>query len=177
LIKEKRIFNLYDNFFLKKHINSLSKIKGDLEIEIENNIINVLSPSQKEIYIKSLELLKEYIKSTIKSKRIKEKYKNIVDNLSLLYTETSIPIHKYLCLKYDITIVVNDIKKKENNLKTERMFTLLKIEEFEKLLHKFEEIIKSIQQKQKYNSNTLINLNETLSDYIKNKDTFEKNIY
>ena len=51
--KGETYFNLYDDYFLNKHINSLSKNKEDLEIEIENNITNILSPSQKEIYLKS----------------------------------------------------------------------------------------------------------------------------
>lgn len=170
-------YNLYKDFYENTIINSLLKEKQKIEDSIEEFIKKSLSPSQNEIYNDSISLLQDYIKCNIKSKRIKERYKNFVNNMSILYSETSFTLHNYLSLKYNIPIIVNIINKNENKLnKQEKMVKIISIEEFENLVEKFSKIDKSLEQKSKFNMNIIKNINSNLYYYLTNNQEFLKTL-
>jgi hypothetical protein len=170
-------YNLYKDFYENTIINSLLKEKQKIEDSIEEFIKKSLSPSQNEIYNDSISLLQDYIKCNIKSKRIKERYKNFVNNMSILYSETSFTLHNYLSLKYNIPIIVNIINKNENKLnKQEKMVKIISIEEFENLVEKFSKIDKSLEQKSKFNMNIIKNINSNLYYYLTNNQEFLKTV-
>ena len=170
-------YNLYKDFYENTIINSLLKEKQKIEDSIEEFIKKALSPSQNEIYHDSISLLQDYIKCNIKSKRIKERYKNFVNNMSILYSETSFTLHNYLSLKYNIPIIVNIINKNENKLnKQEKMVKIISIEEFENLVEEFSKIDKSLEQKSKFNTNTIKNINSNLYYYLTNNQEFLKTV-
>ena len=170
-------YNLYKDFYENTIINSLLKEKQKIEDSIEEFIKKSLSPSQNEIYDDSISLLQDYIKCNIKSKRIKERYKNFVNNMSILYSETSFTLHNYLSLKYNIPIIVNIINKNENKLnKQEKMVKIISIEEFENLVEEFSKIDKSLEQKSKFNMNIIKNINSNLYYYLTNNQEFLKTV-
>jgi hypothetical protein len=170
-------YNLYKDFYENTIINSLLKEKQKIEDSIEEFIKKALSPSQNEIYHDSISLLQDYIKCNIKSKRIKERYKNFVNNMSILYSETSFTLHNYLSLKYNIPIIVNIINKNENKLnKQEKMVKIISIEEFENLVEEFSKIDKSLEQKSKFNMNIIKNINSNLYYYLTNNQDFLKTV-
>ena len=170
-------YNLYKDFYENTIINSLLKEKQKIEDSIEEFIKKSLSPSQNEIYNDSVSLLQDYIKCNIKSKRIKERYKNFVNNMSILYSETSFTLHNYLSLKYNIPIIVNIINKNENKLnKQEKMVKIISIEEFENLVEEFSKIDKSLEQKSKFNMNIIKNINSNLYYYLTNNQEFLKTV-
>ena len=168
-------YNLYKDFYENTIINSLLKEKQKIEDSIEDFIKKSLSPSQYELYNDSISFLQEYIKCAIKSKRIKERYKNFINNMSILYMETSFPLHNYISLKYNIHIIINDISKGVKILdKQEKMVKILSIEEFEKLIDEFDKINKSCEQKSKFNMNIIKNLNSNLYYYLTDNEEFLK---
>jgi hypothetical protein len=168
-------YNLYKDFYENTIINSLLEEKQKIEDSIEDFIKKSFSSSQNEIYNDSISLLEEYIKCDIKSKRIKERYKNFINNMSILYMETSFPLHNYLSFKHNIHIVINDINKGVKILdKQEKMFKILSIEEFEKSLDEFDKINKSLEQKIKFNTNTVKNISNNLYYYLTDNQEFLK---
>ena len=142
----------------------------------DNFITKTLVDSQKEIYNDSILFFKEYVGCSIKSKRIKERYKGFVNNMSILFSETSLSIHEYLSIKYNIQIVINDTNSKNELNKIEKMIKILHIEEFDNLVHDYDEIIKSIQNNVKFINNTINNLNNNLYSYLTNREDFFKKI-
>ncbi len=170
-------YNLYKDFYENTIINSLLKEKQKIEDSIEDFIKKSLSPSQNEIYNDSISFLKEYTILTIKSKRVKERYKNFINNMSILYLETSFPLHNYLSFKHNIHIVINDINKGVKILnKQEKMVKILLIEEFEKLVDEFNKINKSLEQKSKFNMNIIKNVNSNLYYYLTDNEEFLKTL-
>jgi hypothetical protein len=169
-------YNLYKDLYEHKSINILKDEKQKLEDQIDNYIKKTLLDSQTEIYNDSIEFFKEYIGCSIKSKRIKERYKGFINNMSILFSETSLSIHKYLSIKYNTQIVINDTNSKNELNKTDKMFKVLYIEEFDNLLHDYDENIKSIQNNVKFINNTMNNLNNNLYSYLTNREDFFKKI-
>jgi len=169
-------YNLYKDLYEYKSINLLKDEKQKLEDQIDNFITSTLVDSQKEIYNDSIAFFKEYVECSIKSKRIKERYKGFVNNMSILFSETSLPIHEYLSIKYNIQIVINDTNSKNELDKMVKMFKILCIEEFDNLVHDYDEIIKSIQNNEKFINNTRNNLNNNLYSYLTNREDFFKKI-
>ena len=175
-------YKLYKDFFERESINILEQTKQNIEDSIEEFIKKILSESQIEIYNDSITFLKEYIACHIKSKRIKERYKGFINNMSILYSETSLLLHEYLSFKYNIHIVINDIYNQKSSIqdehskKTEQMYKVLYIEEFDKLVYKYDDTIKSLEQNIKFVNNTIINLNSNLYSYLTDNEDFLKQI-
>jgi len=168
-------YNLYKDFYENGVINLLVKEKQEIEESIDEFIKKILSTSQFEIYNNSIIFLKEYIACNIKSKRIKERYKIFINNMSILYLETSLSLHEYLSFKYNIHIVINDmIKGDKGDNKQEKIYKILYIEEFQKLINKYNEINKSLEQKTKFNTNTIKNINSNLYCYLTDREEFLK---
>jgi hypothetical protein len=177
-------YNLYKDFYQNEVIDSLTKEKEKIEESIDQFIKKTLSNSQFEIYNDSIIFLKEYTTCHIKSKRIKERYKIFINNMSILFLETSLLLHEYLSFKHNIHIVINDMDKgikgikdeesgKEYN-KQEKIYKLLYIEDFQKLVNSYNEINKSLEQKIKFNTNTIKNINSNLYYYLTDHDEFLK---
>lgn len=167
-------YNLYKDFYENEVINLLVKEKQEIEESIDEFIKKILSTSQFEIYNNSIIFLKEYITCNIKSKRIKERYKIFINNMSILYLETSLSLHEYLSFKYNIHIVINDMINgdKHNNNKQEKIYKIIYIEEFQKLINKYNEINKSLEQKTKFNTNSIKNINSNLYCYLTDREEF-----
>lgn len=169
-------YNLYKDLYEHRSLQLLKDEKQKLEDQIDNFIKKTFTDSQNEIYNDSTIFFKEYIGCNIKSKRIKERYKGFINNMSILYSETSLSIHTYLSIKYNIQIVINDTNVKKELNKTDKMFKILHIEEFEKLIDDYDEKIKSIQHNVKFTNNTMNNLNNNLYSYLTNREDFFKKI-
>lgn len=170
-------FELYDNIFKKTELEQMNLDKNKIENDLTTFIQNNLSESQLQIYKECNLFIKEYTMAHIKTKRLNEKYKTIINNLSILYSETAIGIHDFLSIKYNYTIVINNIDSKSNGLYNKFQHALL-IEEYNKMLSDYKNQLEQIQNKQKFYTNTLKNLNNDLYLFLKDKTNFvNKNSY
>ena len=100
--KGKKYFDMYNNIIKKEELHLLSNAKVEIENNIYDFIKNILSDTQLDIFNNSIKFLDEYTHCTIKTKKLKERYKLFMHNLSILYSESKLPVHMYLSLKYNM---------------------------------------------------------------------------
>ncbi len=155
-------FDLFEKLVEKKELKEIQKKIDELNEQINLSIKKVLSESQYELYEISLNYLNEYLSASVKTKRIKDKYKIVINNLSILYNETKLPIHNYLSEKEKTVLRINDIKK--NNNKIEHIEYILS--DFEYKIDKLKELYQKNQSSTKYIQNTINNLKYTQNHFI-----------
>lgn len=154
LIKQTELYKMYDN-------------KATLENTITNFIRNNVTDSQMVIYNNCADFIKEYVNCSIKTKRIKERYNLFINDLSVLYSETSIEFHTYLATKYNLHIVVNIL---DTNEKAKEQFIIL--EQFDDLIKKYKSELELITKKLLFTKNTLKNVKMDLYYYLTDKQNF-----
>ena len=168
-------FELYDNLIKQNELDKMYKNKMEFENILQEFIKNKITDSQMVVYTNCVDFIREYTNCNIKTKRIKERYKIFVNNLSLLYSETSIEFHTYLSIKYNIQIVVNILDTfKSNKLNSKEK--MLVVEEFDSYVEKYKNELQMISKKELFNKNTLKNLNVDLYSFLTDRDVFLKNI-
>jgi hypothetical protein len=159
-------YDLYNRLYNKCELQELEIIKTSIETFFENVVIANLDEKYKQLFNDSVTLLGEYFKSAVKTKKMKEKYKIVVNNLSLIYLETGIELNKYLSEKFSTLIPINNLEG-HVNINTSSQEALINI-----FNDKLEEYIKTkdfIQQKTKYINNTVSNLKQNLYQFVLNK--------
>jgi hypothetical protein len=168
-------FSLYNNLFMKNEITQLRLQKQTLETDIDNFITSLLTPTQLE-YLKNSELfIQEYNSCNVKTKRLKERFKNMINWLSILYSETDIEYHKYLSKRYDLQIVINLIENKEyikGLTNIDRLQRSMSTERFTNYLEKYSEINESIDTNEKFCINTMRNLKLDFYSYLTDRQDF-----
>lgn len=160
----KMYYDLYESIIERKQINALVEEKEKLEVLIEQFIKDYLEESQLDIYKDSVKLINEYISCQIKTKKIKERYKTFIHNLSILKAETGLDIATYLSIKHKHEIMINDIpctSISKHSIQTQMLF--------ETQLESYKTCIDSMDQKEKYVSNTLRNLKNELYLFLTNQ--------
>jgi len=167
-------FSLYNNLFMKDEIEQLLLQKKTLENDIFDYITTLLTPSQLEYYNNSESFIQEYNSCNVKTKRLKERFKTMMNWLSILYSETDIEFHKYLSSRYNLQIVVNMIDSKETKKLTnmEKLQRSISIEQFTNYLTKYSNTNDLIDTKQKFCMNTLKNLKLDFYSYLTDRQNF-----
>jgi hypothetical protein len=168
-------FDLYDDLIDKKNLIELQKTKLQYEKDIDNFLTQSLTDSQNEYLQNSIVFLEKYVNCMIKTKRIKEQFKIMINNMSILFSETNLEIHSYLSIRFDITLVVNIIDSEQKISNFDKLQSSVMIEYFNNHLEKYKTIIESIGKKEKYVMNTLKNLKLDLYNYLIDKENFIKN--
>jgi hypothetical protein len=169
-------FDLYNKLVEKKELKEVEKELIELDQEINKFFQDIFSISQYELYETSLVYLNEYMSASVKTKRIKEKYKVLINNLSILYNETSVPVYFYLSEKYDTVLKINDIKRvpiQINNISYHLSNFQTKIEKYKELKNKFHSSEKYIQNtinNLKYTQNYFIQFNKLPVNFIRNNN-------
>jgi hypothetical protein len=123
----------------------------------------IFTESQLEDWKKVESFAEKYVSSSIKTKRMKERFKTMTHELSLLFAQTNLPLHEYLTTKYNQQFVVNSLGS--NNVSTQAK---LQCELFGDQLEKYKETKELFAQKSKYVSNTVANLKHNLYLYFTN---------
>lgn len=173
----KLYYNIYDNVYLGGKNKDLNDEYELLDTEIRNYIKSILTSSQLEYFDNSEKFIKEYISSNIKTKRLKERFKTMINWLSILNSETSIDINKYFSERYNIQLVVNIVVNKTNRKidKIEKNNRSLNIEKFENYIEKIVKLKDDISKNETYCKNIIKNLKSDLVVYLTDKETFSKN--
>jgi len=168
-------FDLYDDLIDKKNLIELRKTKLQYETDINDLLKQSLTDSQNEYLQKSIVFLEEYVNCMIKTKRIKEQFKIMINNISILFSETNLEIHSYLSIRFNITLVVNIIDSEKKISNFDRLQSSIIVENFNNHLEKYKTINESESKKEKYVTNTLNNLKLDLYNYLTDKQNFIKN--
>jgi hypothetical protein len=169
----KLYYSLFENIFKEKEIINLKNNISFTEKQINEIITHQLSKSQINIYTKCLEMINEYSTCLIKTKKIKEKYKFIIHNLSILFSETSLSIHKFLEVKYSLNLPINSISSNNNcdNINQSKHNNIFIINQFEHNILEYQKYLNLIQQKTKYTLNIKKNLKQDFHDLLMKKST------
>lgn len=168
-------FSLCNNLIMKEEIEELLLQKKTLENDIRDYIISLLTPSQLEYYNNSDLFIQEYNSCNVKTKRLKERFKTMINWLSILYSETDIEFHKYLSDRYNLQIVVNIIVSKDTAKQLtsiEKLQRSISVERFTNYLEKYSETNDLIDTKQKFCTNTLKNLKLDFYSYLTDRQNF-----
>lgn len=170
--KGKMLFDLYEDLIQEHNLNKLQLEKTNIENHISEFINSNFTKSQFEYFNNAIGFLEEYLNCHIKTKRIKERFKMMINDLSILYSETNFEIHTYLSIRFDIPIVVNIMENK--NTHKNPLELALMIEKFSKYLEDYRNAIENLENKKKYVINTLKNLKMDLYYYLTDKQAFLK---
>lgn len=168
----KLYFKLKDEIFERQDVTRSKTEKQTLEEEISDYVNSILTPSQLEYFNNSTNFIKEYIVCNVKTKRLKEKFKMMINWLSILYSETGIEFHKYLSACYDLQLVVNLLENKLELNNMEKLQRSISIERFEEYTNSYIEKINTIEQQEKYCTNIVKNLKSDFYCYLTDKQYF-----
>ena len=164
-------YDLYNTLINQSDIKSYTLQKESTENDIDNIINVTLNTVQKQVYNDALILLYEYNASKLKSKKIKEKYKEIIYLFSKLYNDTHIHIHEYVSHKLDTQIIINYNDNSGSVNKTLSIYNDLLTKNFKEYLDKYILIKQNLTNSLKYLKNTTKHLNNELVSFLKTKET------
>lgn len=156
-IRDKIVYNIDYN-------KSLS-LRNNSEKELLNYVNGILTESQRKLLYDSVLFIEnEYIKCSVKSKKIKERFKILLKVLALFLKETKLPIHEYLTIKYNIQFFIQS-NEKESNFENK----------FNQLLETYKEYYYDTEQKRIYSHNMNRNLYDELCLFLTDKKEFISN--
>lgn len=167
----KLYYDLYDKICLLKDKILLEDNLKLLDLYFDNIHKTILNESNLELFNNTNDYLIEYLNCQIKTKKIKDKYKIVINNLSLIVNELDIPIHNYLSEKYNIPLQINNFKatNKDINVITQSLeFKIIK-EDYLNNIEKYKCLKEDIKNDLKYTKNVKNNLNQLLCDLLLNK--------
>lgn len=159
----KLYFDLYNRLCNECFLKQYTLQKTDIESYFEHVILNICNDKQIELYNESIEILKVYLNCKVKTKKVKSSYNIVINNLSLLFSETGLKIHEFLYKKFDHFIVINNLAGLESSSAFD--FT---VKEFNNKLLEYSEIIDKKNQEFKFITNTTNKLKNELYNYIVN---------
>jgi hypothetical protein len=167
----KKYYDLYNIVINEFEYNSCIQKKTELEHFFEKLQDNMLTDSHKTLLSSSLEHLTDYLNCPVKTKKIKDKFKIIINNISILVIETGLLINEYWSLKYDNYIPINTLKDVLIHDKTLLFLT----DNYKEKLEEYKKVKENIIQTRKYITNVKQHLKQELYEYLTNsKPTIEK---
>lgn len=141
---------LYYSFYRRLHnqanLECIQKDKEELIGNIDYFIKQTLNQDQYALLIQSENELLEYKNAAVKSKKKKEKFNQIINNVSLLVGHTKLSLHTMLSVKYDIHFIINDIQTKDLTSK-------IKQDQFNEMIDKWKKLNELHNQEIKYIKN------------------------
>lgn len=153
-------YKLYEKVVNKNVLLNLEHELNLLDTQIENDILHNLDDHYKNIYLNTIEELKKYIDTKTKTKKIKESFKLIINNITLLITTCNLRLDVFIELKYSHPILINkDIK----------IINIL----FDDKINKYKELIEGIETEKLFIKNTDRYLKLDLLEYL-NKQSKHK---
>jgi hypothetical protein len=182
-------YDLYDKMVNESGIVNLTQAKSEIEMTMNTLHNQILNEQQGNLLSDTIGFLKEYIDCPIKTKKIKEKFKIVVNHFSILNVETDCSISRFFSLLFDFEIPVNLLPNRrkvvidsDENIETEPESTEgvdnLVMREFrnsyEANVARYQQIKTDLVQTRKFINNTKANLKLELYEYLVSR---EKEIY
>lgn len=166
---------LYERLIERKIYNNKRLLRLNTKFTIDNFIKSWLTNAQECRYNDCIKDIEEYMKSKIKTKRIKEKYNKIIYELSILYFETNLKLYEYFTIEYNKDFNVNQYEKKVKNNKNKEDAIIIK--EFENMINEYKKYKEEEENELKYVNNTIDNLkDESIKAYINNINNINNNV-
>lgn len=151
-------YELYNRINNMKTIQTIESDRNSIIIELDEFLTKVLSSEQYNTLIKSEEDLIDYKNAAVKSKKKKEQFNQVINQVSMLVGMTKLSIHKMLSIKYDIQFIINDIQTHDiaNKVKQDHFNTLL--ENWEILNNNYKQEIKAVRNTREFAEIKLVDL-------------------
>lgn len=172
--KGKLYFDLYNKLINKETLRVLLSNKEGIE-KYFNEIHSTLNNEDKKSLEKVYEYIKEYKSANVKTKKLKEKFKVIINNISVIVENNDVKINEFLSLNYDINIPINticNVESKENVKKTIVNLGISRL--YDEYLDDYLKVKNDIDTANKFILNKFNNLNQELYDYLYKKSTDKK---
>jgi hypothetical protein len=155
-------FDWFNRIVNKQTYLMLLEKQKTTEDYIQELFVKYLTSAHLELLKQSVLLIKEYINTTIKNKKIKDTFKTVITNLTSIVNESGINVDEYLSLKYNIPIPIN----RDNDIQIDKM-----IEHFNQIIYKdtileYTNILQQSKDEYKYINKITDNLTNKLNDYI-----------
>lgn len=157
--------NLYDKLILKKEHNLLIEERMNFDNYFQSIHNDYLSESQLNLLDEIQENIKEYVGAPIKTKKLKDKFKIIVNNLSNLVLESELYINEYLSALYKMYIPVNNLGKSQHQMKVNDKGDFISKIYNDKIVE-YKELLEKIDVSTRFIRNTINNLNTELYEHI-----------
>jgi hypothetical protein len=176
LDKGEKYYSLYNIVINESNYKSEIELKQSLEMTFDRIQESILTDSQKGIYTNTLVMFQEYLDCSVKTKKVKDKFKIIINNISILVNETGLPINDYWSLRYDNYIPINTLNDDVKKYTLDRT-SIFVIDEYTNNIIKYSKVIDNIVHCQKYITNVKKHLKQELYEYLTNsKPVIEKQI-
>lgn len=167
-------YNLYNQLVNKEDVIKWNETSNKIENDIDYFIHSNLSETQFKMWENCKETASEYIGCTIKTKRIKEKFKMLVHTLSLLFAETNFSLHQYLTLKHTFTFVINELKREnDKSIKMDKNMQMILSSQFIELLDNYTVAKDKFEQATRYVTNVYRNLQNDMYLFMMNKKSYD----
>lgn len=163
-------YDLYEKVIKENELNDLLAKQTEFETYFENQHKTVLNESQTKLLTDALIYLDEYISCPIKTKKIKEKFKIVVNHFSILVHETECKISEYFSSKLDFNIPINLIPIKNPGEKmisdSSDGYKKMLLDDYNSKVAEYITIKDSIVKSKKYIANVKANLKLELYEYL-----------
>lgn len=168
-------YNIYDKLIMQTDYKKLQLSKNSIEDELQKLHINYLNSSQYDIFLKTEESIKEYNNATIKTKKLKDKFKIIINNISNLVIETGLNINEYIKNYYGLYIPINIPIKQNIEVIDDNGKFLVTL--YNDKISEYMRIIDEIDVSKRFINNTITNLKYELYQYLYKAKSVKKHSF
>lgn len=169
--KGKAYYDLNARLMKQTRLHALNHEKNTLVQSLDNALATSLPPSLLGLIEQSKECLHAYKSASIKSKKVKEKFNVVVNNLTLVYYNTNVPVHRYYSIVYDVNVIVNTLDDKTSSVQKCSGLDLALLKavrlQFINNLDALEKTVSIIKQESKFIINTISNVKQTAYEKIR----------
>lgn len=159
--------DLYDKIINKSSYEEYIDKLNEYNIYFENMHRHIFTESQKKLFEDSVSYLQEYVSHSIKTKKLKEKFKIIINNISILVMETGVNIHSYLHFKMNVDIPINDLKT--IHFDKDKNINIGIVDDYNQHLQEYSMLKENIINSNRYVNNVTNELKYNLSQYLYNQ--------
>jgi hypothetical protein len=170
--KGQSLYDLRDKIVNGADIANLCKERDAQIANIEMSIADYFSEEQYGKWKDCCAFIKEYHSSTLKPKKNRDKFNHVINDLSVLFSQTSLPVHEYLSVIYkNLMFVVNTINVEDKVQIHPDLF-----KKFKNDIDTLKSTLEKIETQKKHNTSVIQNLNNEFYLYFSNKKSFSEYI-
>lgn len=163
-------YDLFADVYNQQSLDAAQTQLEQTEKTVLDLVYSLMNENQADILKQSLQFIQEYVSCKIKTKRMKERYKLFLHNLSVLYAETGAPVHEYLSTKHNMVISVNSLKPSDHTMRNHPIHSALAMQ-----IETYKHNLEDTRHKLKYITNTKNNLKNELYMFMTKQKGFGSN--
>lgn len=147
---------LYERIHNQHNLKSIDLDRIKLVHEIDDFLKHGLTSEQYALLKESEVELLDYKNAPVKSKKKKEKFNHVINNISLLVGHTKLSLHTMLSIKYDLHFIINDVQTNDLTSKIKQDQFNLMIDTWKKLNDAYNQEVKYIKNTKEYSKIKLV---------------------